>query len=190
MPTTSPERAQRTRRFQLINDAYYVLSDAGRRREYDGARAYHGAGRGSGRRADAADDPAEDEIPRPQPQPSSSSSSAPSGSAGSAGYMPGGFPWSAFGFGGADGGAKQGSASDRERAHDKFSSDQFGNVFEEMLRDEGMAEGENASPTHKFWSFVGALSGGAMGFIIANFPGAVAVSSPQLYTHYSSRQST
>ncbi|KAL6854601.1 DnaJ domain-containing protein [Trichoderma novae-zelandiae] len=31
----SPERAQRTRRFQLVNDAYYTLSDPTRRAEYD-----------------------------------------------------------------------------------------------------------------------------------------------------------
>ena len=43
-----------------------------------------------------------------------------------------------------------------------------------MLRDEGLAEGHEARPTGKFWSLVGGLSGGAMGFIIANFPGAVA----------------
>ena len=43
-----------------------------------------------------------------------------------------------------------------------------------MLREEGMAEGNDARPTTKFWSVVGGLSGGAMGFIIANFPGAVA----------------
>lgn len=43
-----------------------------------------------------------------------------------------------------------------------------------MLREEGMAEGERAQPTGKFWSLVGGLSGGAMGFIVANFPGAVA----------------
>jgi hypothetical protein len=42
-----------------------------------------------------------------------------------------------------------------------------------MLRDEGMAE-EGGKPTGKFWSVVGALSGAAMGFIIANFPGMLA----------------
>lgn len=43
-----------------------------------------------------------------------------------------------------------------------------------MLREEGMAEGAEARPTSKFWSIVGGLSGGAMGFIVANFPGALA----------------
>jgi hypothetical protein len=42
-----------------------------------------------------------------------------------------------------------------------------------MLRDEGMAE-EGGKPTGKFWSVVGGLSGAAMGFIIANFPGMLA----------------
>lgn len=79
----------------------------------------------------------------------------------------GGFPWSAFGFGSAPAGST-------EESHNRFSSEQFGGVFEEMLREEGMAEGEEASPTSKFWSIVGGLSGGAMGFIVANFPGMVA----------------
>lgn len=42
-----------------------------------------------------------------------------------------------------------------------------------MLREEGMAE-DGGKPTGKFWSVVGGLSGGAMGFIIANFPGMLA----------------
>ncbi|KAF1953970.1 DnaJ-domain-containing protein [Byssothecium circinans] len=79
----------------------------------------------------------------------------------------GGFPWSAFGFGSAP-------AGNTDESHDRFSSEQFGNVFEEMLREEGMAEGDQATPTGKFWSIVGGLSGGAMGFIMANFPGMVA----------------
>lgn len=43
-----------------------------------------------------------------------------------------------------------------------------------MLREEGMAEGQDARPTSKFWSIVGGVSGGAMGFILANVPGALA----------------
>ena len=92
----------------------------------------------------SAPDPDEEEIPRTEPKGSS-------------------FPWSAFGFG----------AKGPEQ-EEKFSSEQFGGVFEEMLREEGMADGEHASPTSKFWSVVGGLSGGAMGFIVANFPGAIA----------------
>ena len=40
-----------------------------------------------------------------------------------------------------------------------------------VMRD--MAD-QNNGPTGKFWSIVGGLSGGAMGFIMANFPGMVA----------------
>jgi hypothetical protein len=42
-----------------------------------------------------------------------------------------------------------------------------------MLREEGMAE-NGGTPTGKFWSVVGGLSGGALGFIMANFAGMVA----------------
>lgn len=77
------------------------------------------------------------------------------------------FPWSAFGFG----------TSDREHR----ASEQFGSVFEEMLREEGLAkeEGGNegsrrAGPMSRFWSVVGGVSGGALGFIVGNVPGALA----------------
>ncbi|KAL0633532.1 hypothetical protein Q9L58_007564 [Maublancomyces gigas] len=36
----NPTRPARTKKFQQINDAYYTLSDAGRRRDYDSTRAY------------------------------------------------------------------------------------------------------------------------------------------------------
>jgi curved DNA-binding protein CbpA len=72
---------------------------------------------------------------------------------------PGGFPWPNF---------------DTEESHNTFSNEQFGSIFEEMLREEGMASGSNAAPTSKFWAVIGGLSGGAMGFIVANFPGMVA----------------
>ncbi|KAK3168024.1 hypothetical protein OEA41_004470 [Lepraria neglecta] len=141
VPSDSPERPARTKKFQQINDAYYTLSDPTRRRDYDSARSYHGFS--SGDYEDS--DPETEDIPRQAPKPS------------------GGFPWSSFGFG-----AK--NAADEEH----FSNEQFGGVFEEMLREEGMAEGQEARPTGKFWSVVGGLSGGAMGFIVANFPGALA----------------
>ncbi|RLL97248.1 hypothetical protein CFD26_106709 [Aspergillus turcosus] len=79
----------------------------------------------------------------------------------------GGFPWSAFGFG---------STTDSGQR----ASEQFGSVFEEMLREEGLAEDADADgqrrtrPTSRFWSVVGGISGGALGFIVANTPGALA----------------
>lgn len=87
--------------------------------------------------------------------------------------MPGGFPWSSF-FGGGTSSSDNNGGASAANEHERFSNEQFGSVFEEMLREEGLADGEQAQPNGKFWSLVGGLSGGAMGFIIANFPGAVA----------------
>ena len=146
VPSDSPERTSRTKKFQQINDAYYTLSDAHRRRDYDVSRnQFHGFGGSSSHTADSQQ--ADEEIPRPEPN-----------------TMPGGFPWSAFGFGG--------TAKTEDDAN-RYSNEQFGGVFEEMMRDEGMAESDN-QPNGKFWSIVGAVSGGAMGFIVANMPGAIA----------------
>lgn len=48
-------------------------------------------------------------------------------------------------------------------------------MFEEMLREEGMAEPDGTNrPTNKFWSLLGGISGGALGFIVANVPGLLA----------------
>ncbi|KAJ0420688.1 eukaryotic phosphomannomutase-domain-containing protein [Aspergillus carlsbadensis] len=72
----------------------------------------------------------------------------------------GGF-WSSFGFGTAD--------------REERASEQFGSVFEEMLREEGMAGDANGGgAAGHFWSLVGGVSGGALGFIMANAPGAIA----------------
>ena len=135
VPTDSPERPARTKQFQLINDAYYTLSDPTRRRDYDTSRTYHGFPSDDSEAAD-------EEVPRPPPEGQ-------------------GFHWSNV-FG------------NRNGDEEKFSNEQFGGVFEEMLREEGMAEGADARPTGKFWGVIGGLSGGALGFILANLPGAVA----------------
>jgi curved DNA-binding protein CbpA len=148
VPSDSPERASRTKRFQQINDAYYTLSDPTRRRDYDAARTYNSF---TGSTA-TPDSDFDEEVPN-------------NAGAGGAGFAQG-FPWSAFGFGSAP-------AGNTEESHNRFSEEQFGGIFEEMLREEGMAD-QDAHPTGKFWSIVGGLSGGAMGFIVANFPGMVA----------------
>jgi len=143
VPSDSPERPQRTKKFQQINDAYYTLSDPTRRRDYDSARSFHTGSSGVWEDAD-------EEVPLGGDQ------------QGSAGFTSwGDFFKSTFG--------SNTPAQEQER-----SDTQFHDVFEEMMREEGMAEGERAAPTGKFWSFVGGLSGGAMGFIVANFPGAIA----------------
>jgi curved DNA-binding protein CbpA len=147
VPAESPERAARTRKFQQVNDAYYTLSDPSRRREYDEARRFHGfpSGATAGNSSEG-DDEADYEVPRPDGN----------------GNMPGGWNWESF-FG-----------RQSEQEQNRRGEEQFSDAFEEMLREEGMAEGENARPTSKFWSLVGGVSGGALGFIVANFPGAVA----------------
>jgi diphthamide biosynthesis protein 4 len=142
----SPERSARTQKFQIINDAYYTLSEPSRRRDYDAARVYHGFGSGASTASTAWD--SDEEIPDPNAQAS--------------GSAPGGFPWSSFGFS---------SKAKNQEEEQRFENEQFGDVFEEMLREEGMAE-NGGTPTGKFWSVVGGLSGGAMGFIVANFPGS------------------
>ncbi|KAJ5723025.1 hypothetical protein N7488_001060 [Penicillium malachiteum] len=70
------------------------------------------------------------------------------------------FSWSNFGFG----------------DHEERDSHQFGSVFEEMLREEGLAEedGQRSRPNSRFWAVVGGVSGGALGFIVGNFAGALA----------------
>lgn len=109
VPSDSPERPTRTKKFQQINDAYYTLSDPSRRRDYDATRQFHFPG--TSRRSAAEE--ADEEVPRPD------------ASSSSGGFNFGSFPWSAFGFGG--------QAKNEEDAN-KFSNDQFGGVFEEMLR--------------------------------------------------------
>jgi diphthamide biosynthesis protein 4 len=150
VPSDSPERAERTRKFQHINDAYYTLSDPTRRRDYDAARTYHGFGQGASSSSTAYN--SDEDIP----------GAGQPGNAGAGGW--GSFPWSSFGFS---------SKATNEEEKRKYENDQFGDVFEEMLREEGMAE-DGGTPTGKFWSVVGSLSGGAMGFIVANFPGMLA----------------
>lgn len=140
MAHDSPERPKRTKRFQQINDAYYTLSDATRRRDYDEARKWHTGSTSGGFEEEEADE----EIPRQKPWWSQ--------------YFPGG------------------SASKQAEG---FANTQFGDAFEEMMRDAEMSEEEEVDgkktevPTKRFWSIAGAISGGTLGFIAANAVGAV-----------------
>jgi curved DNA-binding protein CbpA len=85
-------------------------------------------------------------------------SSSTGGKTGGFGF---GFPW----------GSAQSEEQEQERADHQFSS-----VFEEMLHDEAMNDTPAGAsrPVGRFWSLVGGLSGGALGFILANVPGALA----------------
>ncbi|KAM0437702.1 hypothetical protein ACHAPT_002067 [Fusarium lateritium] len=142
----SPDRAERTRKFQLVNDAYYTLSDATRRRDYDAQRNMFDTS--------TPTDPFEEDIPEDEtpPQPGSA------------------YSWAWNFFTNQAGGGGGNNAQNREQTENA----QFSDVFEEMMREEGMAEGGDNHPTGKFWGMLGGVSGGALGFIVANVPGLVA----------------
>ena len=148
----SPERAERTRKFQLVNDAYYTLSDPTRRRDYDAQRRLFTKSSGTTPSNPFAD--ADEEVP-----PQGASSGGP--------QNPYSWAWNFFTQNSSSG---QGPPPDRE----KTENAQFEDVFEEMMRDEGLAEDGTNQPTGRFWGLLGGASGGALGFIVANVPGLVA----------------
>jgi len=119
---TETERKMATEKFQAVADAYYVLSDPARRKEYDVLFSSKRAG-------DKTSDP-------------KASSSF--------------FTQFASMFGGAGATPAQEPRPDAENV--------FADVFEELLR----PEVERHAP---WWSYIGAVCGGGMGFIVANLPG-------------------
>lgn len=140
-----------------MNDAYYTLSDPIRRNEYDAQRRMHGGGRRSGANTGTSyTDPFADADPEESVPPES-------------GAGGGAYSWAWNFFTGGNTNSQSNARNARQQAEDA----QFGDVFEEMLREEGLAE-ENNRPTSKFWSILGAASGGVIGFIVANAPGAMA----------------
>ncbi|OAA61976.1 Heat shock protein DnaJ [Niveomyces insectorum RCEF 264] len=158
VPMDSPDRAARTRKFQLVNDAYFTLSDTERRREYDVQRKLHQRRRGP--TAHAGEDEEEGDE-----------TAGGGGGGGAASWAWNYFQKATGGGGGAGAGA---GGADNEQARRQADDAQFADAFEEMLREEGMAEPTTGHPTGKFWSVLGGLSGGALGFIVANVPGMVA----------------
>ncbi|KAI2638188.1 DnaJ-domain-containing protein [Xylaria nigripes] len=159
----SPERAIRTRNFQLINDAYYTLSDPTRRREYDAQRKLFPSSK-----------------PKPSRKPSQSSSQEMPGSfnpyfddadeeipVGGDADTNNPYSWAWNFFTGNQG------AANAQQARQENEDAQFGDVFEEMLREEGMDEAQQQGRSN-FWSIAGGAAGGILGFIAANFPGAIA----------------
>lgn len=75
--------------------------------------------------------------------------------------------------------SQKNNAQQQQRDREQTENAQFADVFEEMLREEGLAEeaGDGrgtTQPTSKFWGVLGGISGGALGFIVANVPGLVA----------------
>ncbi|KAH9857909.1 DnaJ domain-containing protein, partial [Lenzites betulinus] len=125
---TPAEKQAATERFQAVADAYYVLSDPTRRKEYDILYTT----RGPQERTD-------------QPNASANFFSTFSNMFGQ-------------GAGGAQS-ATGATAADRPDAEHVFAD-----VFEELLR----PEVERHLP---WWTWLGAICGAGLGFIIANIPG-------------------
>ncbi|KAL6250509.1 hypothetical protein RBB50_002811 [Rhinocladiella similis] len=147
VPVDSPERPKRTKRFQAINDAYYTLSDVTRRRDYDDARRFH--------TTYADEEWEEEEVDEDIPR-------ARRGQAGTN-------TWSNF-F------SNFGRSGNQE---EKFSNEQFESAFAEMMGEASMADGEQQDAGSgqpkpgSFWAVLGGLSGATLGFIFANFAGAI-----------------
>ncbi|CAK7274051.1 hypothetical protein SEPCBS119000_005972 [Sporothrix epigloea] len=156
VPVDSPERKERTRKFQLVNDAYYTLSDAERRKEYDAQRRLFGRRGYSFPSHDDGYDDTDSDFPE-----SEAGGGMDSGAAGAASWA-----WNFFN--------SASKKTNTEEARQQTEDAQFSDVFEEMMREEGMAEPGSSQPTGKFWGYLGGLSGGALGFIVANVPGMVA----------------
>ncbi|KAG8947450.1 hypothetical protein FRC04_010771 [Tulasnella sp. 424] len=147
---TPEERKRATERFQAIADAYYVLSDPTRRREYDILLSS---------------------------RPSSNRSSDPSSSSNFFAEFAKFFSGAAAGGDNASASSSKTSSAQKEKPSQKaqgpgVAPDRpnaefvFTDVFEELLR----PEVERRVP---WWAWVGAMSGAGIGFIIANLPGAV-----------------
>lgn len=165
MAADSPERPTRTRRFQLVNDAYYTLSDAKRRGDYDAQRKLFGGTRSKPSKPSTSTnahppgsftadfDDFDEEIPLGGDTPADGNNF---------------YSWAWNFFTGNQGGANSQQA--RQEAEDA----QFADVFEEMLHEEGMDEAQQQQGKGKFWALAGGAAGGVLGFIAANFPGAIA----------------
>ncbi|KAJ8120819.1 hypothetical protein ONZ43_g2575 [Nemania bipapillata] len=161
----SPERPSRTRKFQLVNDAYYTLSDSTRRREYDAQRRLFGGTKPKPSRSSKANPPGaftpdfenfDEEIPV--------GGDANMGGANTDNFYS--WAWNFFAGNKGDANAQQ--------ARQETENAQFADIFEEMLREEGMGEAQQQQGKGKFWALAGGMAGGVLGFIAANFPGAIA----------------
>ncbi|CAK7198660.1 hypothetical protein SEUCBS139899_001324 [Sporothrix eucalyptigena] len=162
VPVDSPERSTRTRKFQLVNDAYFTLSNAERRKEYDAQRRLFG------RRGYSFPDEEDDEDSEDYPETGTGTGTSGGGAGSGASWA-----WNFFSNASKNTSHGHGQAN-TEEARQQAEDAQFADVFEEMLREEGMAEPGSGQPTGKFWGFLGGISGGALGFIVANVPGMVA----------------
>ncbi|KAK8125773.1 uncharacterized protein PG998_001532 [Apiospora kogelbergensis] len=170
VPAESPERAARTRKFQLVNDAYYTLSDPTRRREYDAQRRMYGF---SGGRSNAAPPPtARREVRRPirgrfrfRGHPLVVRAQRRRGRGRGRLPLQLGVELLHRWAGRAEYAAA--APADRERAVRR-------RVRGDAARGGPARAGERRRQGGKLWSVAGGVSGGVLGFILANFPGLMA----------------
>ncbi|EJU01859.1 DnaJ-domain-containing protein [Dacryopinax primogenitus] len=143
-PSSSPQdRASSTQAFQAVADAYYVLSDPGRRRDYDAlldARAPAGWGEGASASASFfeqfASAFASGASHPPPPESTTTNDSSPEPEAPPS-------SWS---------------------SHQPDPNTTFSNVFADLLTPE-------IAPHLPYWTWLGSLSGAGLGYIIGNVPG-------------------
>lgn len=147
---TEAQRLEATKKFQTVADAYYVLSDPGRRRAYDAQRPsrhdYASGSTGGGFPGGFYDN--------------SDSASANFFQS----FFSKGGPGSDF----ADEDVRSDDSEEGDTSARPNADHVFGDVFEELLR----PEVERVMP---FWRWIGAASGAALGFIAGNLPGAVSL---------------
>ncbi|GMK57537.1 hypothetical protein CspeluHIS016_0403710 [Cutaneotrichosporon spelunceum] len=145
------QRRRYTERFQSVADAYYVLSDPVRRAEYDAlfrtrpASAFTDAGADEDEQ-DRASKNFFEEFARYFQNATGATGGNKSDS---------------------DSGVGSETGTPPPRGARPDPNGMFGDVFEELLEPE-------VAKVHRRWSYVGGAAGAAMGYIVANIPGAVA----------------
>jgi curved DNA-binding protein CbpA len=145
---TEAEKRAATAKFQAVADAYYVLSDPVRRREYDVLlRSRPKTSRSSDPRT------SENFFTEFANYFTSGSNAKASAAPAEEESMPGTFQYEEGGEGWGDGPQRPDADAT------------FGGVFEELLRPE--------VDRRSYWAYLGAGGGGILGYIIANIPGAL-----------------
>ncbi|SNX85344.1 related to SIS1 Heat shock protein [Melanopsichium pennsylvanicum] len=165
-PNATPvERQRYTQKFQTLADAYYVLSDTQRRREYDSLRTSRPSSNSffSGFDDDDQEDTASEFSEKEQSYSANFFQS----------FFPGAFK--------QQDNTDQTETNETETNETETNQDRrrragssqpeadgvFANAFEELLRPE-------VSRVAPIWKWVGGASGSALGFIVGNIPGALA----------------
>ncbi|CBQ68274.1 conserved hypothetical protein [Sporisorium reilianum SRZ2] len=158
-PNATPAERQRyTQKFQTLADAYYVLSDTDRRREYDQLRHSRPSNDSFFSNSASYDDDDKQASEFSEKEQTYSANFFES-------FFPGAFKQE-------EDDEHNGTQTNDDRRRRAGSSQPqadgvFANVFEELLR----PEVHRVAP---FWKWVGGASGTALGFIVGNIPGALA----------------